>query len=191
MPAITVTMERRALFEDNRRRLSRAASVASGVAVAVFVVLLFLPRVAPAPPKVVEVEVRQFNLQQVAAMAPPRLETTRPEDQQLNVHSIPDAQLPQGMVNVRRTIEPPLDPDAGKLGRARAEQATPSSPARSRASIARCSGCRRRWPARTVCRTARVRGARPTSTAAARKANSARTRAAPRAAAPPTSAARG
>jgi TonB family protein len=28
------------------------------------------------------------------------------------------------MVNVRRTIEPPLDPDAGKLGRARAEQAT-------------------------------------------------------------------
>jgi len=128
MPAITATMERREIFESNRRRLSNAATIASGVAVLAYLIaFVVMPMMTPKATRI-ELPPRVYKLEQIATMLPPpRLAPEQASMQQLNAQPTPDAQLPKGNISepaVRRTVEPPLAPDAGKLGQQRAEAAT-------------------------------------------------------------------
>jgi TonB family protein len=126
MPAITVTMERREIFESNRRRLSNAATIASALAVLAFLIaFVVMPILTPKAARI-ELPPRVYKLEQIATMLPPpRVAPEQAAQQQLNAEPIPDTQLPKGNINEpRRTVEPPLAPDAGKLGQQRAEAAT-------------------------------------------------------------------
>jgi TonB family protein len=128
MPAITATMERREIFDSNRRRLSNAALIASTIAVLAFLLaFVVLPILTPKLTRV-EIPPRVYKLEQIATlMPPPRVAPEQVQQQQLNAEPIPDQQLPKGNISepaVRRTVEPPLAPDAGKIGQERAEAAT-------------------------------------------------------------------
>jgi TonB family protein len=128
MPAITATMERREIYESNRRRLSNAATIASAIAVLAYLIaFVVMPLMTP---KVTTIELppKVYKLERIAMlMPPPRVAPEEAAMQQLNALPTPDAQLPKGNITepaMRRTIEPPIAPDAGKVGEQRAEQAT-------------------------------------------------------------------
>jgi TonB family protein len=117
--------ERRAIYLANRARMSRTAVIAAAVWVLVFVVLvLVMPRPSTETRTVVLPEQRTIVIQEPRPLQPEAPKQLPIEKLQVRTA----AELPEGLVSQPDAIPdrriPKLAPDAGKLGRKRAEEAT-------------------------------------------------------------------
>ena len=126
----TPLVHRKNRFGTNGQRVSRALLIASAVYVVVMVACwLLLPLYSVDETRVVELPPERFMVAQpppqVALSPPPALVPDTPA--QVAVQKVAD--LPEGVVNEPKPLplrerQPELDPNAGKEGRRRAEQAT-------------------------------------------------------------------
>ncbi len=123
--ALVMSAQRRAQSEGNGQRVSRSLMIASGLAIAVFLLLWVVwPRTEQQIVKVVLPEPHREVVLRMPAPMPPAPAS------QATVRQFAVRELPDGIVNEptpvapARRRAPEVDPDAGKLGRQRAEQAT-------------------------------------------------------------------
>ncbi len=124
---------RRSRFGTNADRVARALLVASALYLVLLLVgALVAPLRRPAT-RVVELPDREVALliEEPEIAAPVVPEAVEPPMEQVAVRQVADPPLPEGIVNEPRTLpvplrerEPALDPDAGREGRRRAEEAT-------------------------------------------------------------------
>jgi TonB family protein len=124
LAALLRVAERRAIHLANRARVSRTSAIAAALWVLVFVVVVL---VVPRPTR----ETRTIELpeERVIVLEPKPLQPTAPQQLPIEKLQVRAAtELPEGLVSEPEAIPdrriPRLAPDAGQLGRKRAEEAT-------------------------------------------------------------------
>ncbi len=129
MPSgLLISSQRRGLFDTNRERVARALLVASGVATFVFLLTVLLwPRNEAAVIRVLLPKSRTLVIQEVIPQMPPPAEAQKlPENltvQEFTQRPATEAEKLEASAPPPRR-QAPLDPNAGTVGRARAQEAT-------------------------------------------------------------------